>query len=75
VTRLWVPGDETVGWLIRQVDDRLAWLSASGPDDVGHNVRRNGGALLRESAAAGTMVSEVWTDALTDAFTTTHDTS
>lgn len=71
VTRLWVPDDETVGWLIRQNDDRLAWLSASGPDDLGYHNRRNVGALLREGAPAGTPVGEVCTEALTNAFSTT----
>ena len=75
LTRPWVPDDDTVGWLIRQNDDRLAWLSASGPDDLGYYIRRNVGALLRAGAAARTLVREVWTEALTNAFSTTPKTS
>ena len=35
VARMWVSDSETVGWLIRQGDDRLAWLSAAGPETLG----------------------------------------
>ncbi|WGH21078.1 hypothetical protein SEA_CASSIA_5 [Arthrobacter phage Cassia] len=49
VTRIWVPDDETVGWLVLQDPDRLAFLSDVGPEKLGYVVRE----LVRDRMAAG----------------------
>ena len=71
VSRLWVPDDETVGWLVRQNDDRLAWFSSSPPDSLGYHIRRDVDALLLEGRKAGRSVADVWDEARGYAFCTT----
>ena len=71
VSRLWVPDDETVGWLLRQNDDRLAWFSSCNPDSLGYYIRLDVDALLLEGRRAGRSVADVWDEARSYAFSTT----
>lgn len=64
VARVWVPDDETVGFLIRQGDDRLAWLSAAGPDTLGYSIRLLVDGILRAARAEDAAPAEVWAEVL-----------
>lgn len=64
VTRVWVPDDETVGWLVFQDPDRLAFLSEIGPDKLGYTIRELVRDLLAEGIRQGTPAREVWTEIL-----------
>ncbi|QHB36587.1 hypothetical protein SEA_ADOLIN_5 [Arthrobacter phage Adolin] len=64
VARIWVPDDETVGWLVRQDPDRLAFLSSVGPDKLGYPIRELVAAIMRDGAAKGTPADDVWTEIL-----------
>ena len=64
VTRVWVPDDETVGWAVLQGEDRLAWLSASGPDALGYDIRNRISALMRNGAAAKIPALATWQEIL-----------
>lgn len=72
VTRGWVPDDETVGYAVLQGDERLAWLSAAGPESLGYDIRARIAGLLREGAgrAPGRAVGvrDALGDAAVDAF-------
>jgi len=59
VARVWVPDDETVGWLILQ-EDRLAWLSAAGPETLGYPIREMVEELLRDYCATGVAAADAW---------------
>lgn len=64
VTRIWVPDDETVGWLVRQDPDRLAFLSDVGPDKLGYVIRELVRGLMAQGAARGTPAADLWTEIL-----------
>ena len=63
VARVWVPDDETVGWLILQ-EDRLAWLSAAGPDTPGYPIRQLVEERLRRRLVEGVAAADVWDEIL-----------
>ncbi|QOP65065.1 hypothetical protein PQE12_gp05 [Arthrobacter phage Adumb2043] len=71
VTKIWVPDDETVGWLVFQDPDRLAFLSDVGPDKLGYTIRE----LVRERMAYGAKngipAPDLWTEILTRTLHTT----
>jgi hypothetical protein len=71
VTRVWVPDDETVGWVVLQGENRLAWLSASDPDSLGYAIRLHVDELTRSGAANGVPVLATWEEILR---TTLHST-
>jgi hypothetical protein len=71
VTRIWVEEGETIGWLVRQGEDRIAWFSSVGPDNIGVHVQYAISQLLRDGARAGTPMGEVWDEARTKAWSTT----
>jgi len=63
VAQVFVPGDDVVGWLVRQ-GDALAFLSAVGPDSLGAPLRWTIESLLREGAFDARPADEVWQAAL-----------
>ncbi|QOP65134.2 hypothetical protein SEA_PHIVES_6 [Arthrobacter phage Phives] len=71
VTKIWVPDDETVGWLVFQDPDRLAFLSSTGPEKLGYVVRE----LVRERMAYGAQhgipATDLWDELLTRTLHTT----
>jgi hypothetical protein len=60
VARIWVPDDETVGWLVWQDPDRLAFLSEISPDKLGYVVRELVRDAMRLGAAQGKPAADVW---------------
>ncbi|GGD00540.1 hypothetical protein GCM10011512_29260 [Tersicoccus solisilvae] len=64
VTRVWVSDDETVGYLVWQNDDALAWLNVSSPDDLGYVIHELTFDALRRQAAAGDPASVAREDVL-----------
>jgi len=64
VTKLWVPDDETVGWLVWQDPDRLAFLSVANPEDLGYVVRELVRDLMISGARSGRPARDVWNDVL-----------
>lgn len=64
VTRVWVPDDETVGWAVLQGDNRLAWISASSPEELGYPIRLHVDELTRSGAANAVPVPETWAEIL-----------
>ncbi|UYL87610.1 hypothetical protein SEA_VRESIDENCE_5 [Arthrobacter phage VResidence] len=71
VARIWVPDDETVGWLVKQDPDRLAFLSDVGPDKLGYTIRELVREIMRHGAARGTPAAEVWAEIMTRTLHTT----
>lgn len=72
VARVWVPDAETVGWIVWQDPDRLAWISAahslsSLAAPVGDFVR----TLVAEGATTGRPARAVWDDVLARTLHTT----
>jgi hypothetical protein len=67
VARIWVPDDETVGWLVFQDPDRLAFLSDVGPEKLGYVIRDR----MTQGAKAHTPALDVWNEILTRTLHTT----
>lgn len=61
--RVFVPEDNTVGWLVRQ-GDAIAWLSAVGPNAFGYGVRRIVDDVFAAGALAGATADATWDRAL-----------
>lgn len=70
-TRIWVPDDETVGWLVWQDPDKLAFLSVANPDDLGYTVREIVRDLMIAGVRDGRPARDVWNEALTRTLHTT----
>lgn len=70
VSRVYVPDDDgrdgTVGYLVRQGTDRLAFIAWVDPTHLGYGIRRHVARLLRDGAAAGVSVDATWALALAD---------
>lgn len=64
VARVWVPDNLTVGWIVLQGEDRLAWLSAIGPDKLGYVIRERVQELMDDGAADGVPALQTWTEIL-----------
>ncbi|WVX87856.1 hypothetical protein SEA_BERRIE_5 [Arthrobacter phage Berrie] len=64
VARIWVPDDETVGWLVYQDPDRLAFLSSIGPEKLGYVIRELVRDRMAQGAKAHTPALDVWTEIL-----------
>ncbi|RAX48936.1 hypothetical protein DQ353_12515 [Arthrobacter sp. AQ5-05] len=64
VSRVWVPDDETVGWAVLQGEDRLAWISASGPDKLGYDIRNRIDALMVDGPRDGVPALSTWEEIL-----------
>lgn len=67
VATVWVPENGnpvTVGYLVRQDPDALAWLSHWGPDDYAYELRKLVEGIVRAGAASGTPPAEVWADVM-----------
>jgi hypothetical protein len=64
VSRVRVPDDETVGWVVLQGEDRLAWLSASGAEDLGFPIRLHVDGVLRQYAAQQRLARDAWAEIL-----------
>ncbi|MFZ3454662.1 hypothetical protein [Arthrobacter sp. 7Tela_A1] len=70
VAELWIPEDGkhcTVGWLISQGADRLAFTPSNVPrDSTARIIQDDVWETLRDGAAAGRPRDEVWDQILTD---------
>jgi hypothetical protein len=64
VSRVWVPDNETVGWIVLQGEERLAWLSNTGPDKLGYVIRERVDELMNEGAANKTPALDTWLEIL-----------
>lgn len=71
VTKIWVPDDETVGWLVYQDPDRLAFLSDVGPDKLGYTIRELVRTRMAEAIADGVPARDLWNEILTRTLHTT----
>jgi hypothetical protein len=71
VARVWVPDDETVGWLIFQEPDRLAWLSAAAPETLGYTIREIVEEILRDRRVEDAPAVDAWEEILS---ATLHET-
>lgn len=51
VTKIYLPAsDATIGWVVWQDPDRIAWFNVSQPDQLGYIVNRYISQLLRDCA-------------------------
>lgn len=71
VTRIWVPDDETVGWLIFQDPDRLAFLSDVGPEKLGYVVRELVRDRMAQGVREGIPPADLWDELLARTLHTT----
>lgn len=71
VAKIWVPDDETVGWLVFQDPGRIAFLSNVGPDKLGYVIRELVRGLMAQGATRGTPAADVWDEILVRTLHTT----
>ncbi|MGO4251233.1 hypothetical protein AB4Y81_03110 [Paenarthrobacter sp. TAF1] len=71
VARIWVPDDETVGWLIYQDPDRLAFLSEIDAEKLGYVIRELVRGLMNDGAERGVPARELWDEILSRTLHTT----
>lgn len=70
VARAWLASEGTIGWTIRQGEDRLAYLSAGKPGSLGETVADLVFEYLRTAPGQGVAVMDAWSTVLRMTF---HD--
>lgn len=74
VTRVWVPDDGTVGWLVFQEPDSLEWFSVVSMDHLGYGIRRHVSRELRDGVLDAVPASTLWARLLADTLHTDPET-